>query len=114
MPESYRKGVGRDTKQLADLRVRRSLFYRCGEPSQVSFCKSCRLLHHEPHITANFAGSHCMMTIQGAVTALFADTVLFDLVLKGTKADSEQFGRLLAMVCDFGEGPPDRFTFDFL
>jgi len=29
MPERYRKGIGRDTKQLADLRVRRSLFYRC-------------------------------------------------------------------------------------
>ena len=50
----------------------------------------------------------------GAVTALFADTVLFDLVLKGAEADAEKFGRLLAMVRDFGEGPPDRFTFDFL
>jgi hypothetical protein len=35
------------------------------EPSQVSFCKSCRLLHREPHITASFAGTHCMMSIQG-------------------------------------------------
>lgn len=55
-----------------------------------------------------------MRGIQGAATALFADTVLFDLVLKGAEADAEQFGRLLAMVRDFGEGPPDRFTFDFL
>jgi hypothetical protein len=50
----------------------------------------------------------------GAASALFADTVLFDLVLKGTEADAEQFGGLLSMVCDFGEGPPDCFTLKIL
>jgi len=54
------------------------------------------------------------MSIHGAATALFADAVLFDLVLKGTETDAEQFGRLLAMIGDFGEGPPDRLTFDVL
>ena len=45
---------------------------------------------------------------------LFADTVLFDFVLKRTEANAKQFGRLLSMVGDFNEGAADRFTLHIL
>ncbi|MDF2459521.1 MAG: hypothetical protein K0S79_1937 [Nitrospira sp.] len=110
MPEISLKGLVEGLKNLADLGVRLSRFYRCASrrrfvPAKVADCFSGSLKPLQILQESDSAmGCH----------RLFADTVLFDLVLKGTETDTKQFGRLLAVVGDFGEGPPDRVTFDFL
>jgi hypothetical protein len=114
MPERLSKGHREGHKQLADLRVRRSLFYRCASRRRFHSAKVADFFLVSLTSLQMLQEAIALRSIQGAATALFADTVLFDLVLKGAEADAEQFGRLLAMVRDFGEGPPDRFTFDFL
>ena len=52
--------------------------------------------------------------VEAGERALLADTVLFDFVLKGAKADAQELGGLLSVVGDLRESAPDGFPLDLL
>jgi hypothetical protein len=82
------------------------------ESASVGSCKTCRFRERWRRTAANVAAAMARRLLCWTAAVLLADAVLFDLVLKRTEADAKQFGRFLAMVSDFGKGPPDRFTFN--
>ena len=85
-------------------------------------CKSCRqaresaTCEQSDSLTAQDLrmGRDSLWKTEEMDIALLANTVLFDLVLKGAKADAQKLGRLLPVIRDLRQGAPDGFPFDLL